>query len=185
MDFQLPERELVEECVLDPRAKTSLRMIYEAQKEVIKRQIGDLEGARATLGLSQRKMAQLLMVDPSAWTRWNRDNEGAPPHIYRALQWYLTIHEKIPGLTPHYFIEKNVTFKAENFEKKINQRLEEHTYSIDQQNGELKNLNLQLELKVKNLEISVKNNRIGAIMLGIATLILGFALTRLLFMQMR
>lgn len=185
MDFQLPEKEINEGGVLDPRAKTSLRMIYEAQKEVIRRQIGDLEGARATLGLSQRKMAQLLMVDPSAWTRWMISKEGAPPHIYRALQWYLTINEKIPGLTPHYFIEKNVTFKAENFEKKLNQRLEEHTHSIDQQNSELKNLNLQLELKVKNLETSVKNNRIGAIMLGIATLILGFALTRLLFMQMR
>lgn len=86
------------------RAKTSLRMHFEAQSKVIKGQIGELEEVRASLGLSQRKMAQLLMVDPSAWTRWTRIGEDAPPHIWRALQWYMTLREKIPGLTPQYFI---------------------------------------------------------------------------------
>lgn len=178
MDFQLPEKGLTEEDVLDPRAKTSLRMIYEAQKEVIKRQIGDLEGARTTLGLSQRKMAQLLMVDPSAWTRWNKDKEGAPPHIYRALQWYLTIHEKIPGLTPQYFIGKDAAIIGEKLEKKIEDRLVRHSEEIESKNASLMAKNQILENKIQNLELSVKHNRIGALMLGIATLILAFALAR-------
>lgn len=90
------------------RAKTSIRMKYEAQVQVIKKQAGDLEDIRIKLNLSQRQICQLLLVDPSAWTRWTKHpNEDAPPHIYRALQWYMTLNEKIPGLTPHFFIEKD------------------------------------------------------------------------------
>lgn len=88
----------------DERVKSSTRLQYEAQVRVIRQQIGGLEKVREDLGLSQRKMAQLLLVDPSAWTRWNRPGEEAPPHIWRALQWYLTVREKIPGLTPQYFL---------------------------------------------------------------------------------
>jgi transcriptional regulator with XRE-family HTH domain len=89
------------------RSKTSLRMLYEAQVTVIQKQIGDLEQVRLGLGLSQRKMCQLLMVDPSAWTRWNRGEQKPPPHIWRALQWYISLQEKLPGLTPQYFIGKD------------------------------------------------------------------------------
>ncbi|MGE5085761.1 MAG: hypothetical protein ACM3MG_05625 [Bacillota bacterium] len=90
-----------------PRSKTSLRMHYEAQVSVIRRQMGDLESVRLNLGLSQRKMSQLLMVDPSSWTRWTRQGDEAPPHIWRALQWFSALQEKIPGLTPHYFINQS------------------------------------------------------------------------------
>ncbi|AFY01682.1 hypothetical protein Bdt_1995 [Bdellovibrio bacteriovorus str. Tiberius] len=89
---------------LNPRSKTSLRMNYEAQVTVIQRQIGNLEQIRGDLGLSQRKISQLLMVDPSSWTRWVKQGDEAPPHIWRALQWYLALREKIPGLTPNYFL---------------------------------------------------------------------------------
>lgn len=92
---------------LNPRSKTSLRMHYEAQVSVIQKQIGNLEEIRGNLGLSQRKMAQLLLVDPSSWTRWTKQGDEAPPHIWRALQWYLALREKIPGLTPQYFITTN------------------------------------------------------------------------------
>lgn len=98
---------LGDEMLEKPRSKTSLRMIYEAQVTVIQKQIGDLEKVRTDLGLSQRKMCQLLMVDPSAWTRWTRQEQPAPPHIWRALQWFLTLQEKIPGLTAQYFIGKD------------------------------------------------------------------------------
>ncbi|MCX7979009.1 MAG: hypothetical protein N2578_08400 [Bdellovibrionaceae bacterium] len=84
------------------RTQSPQRLTYNAQVEVIRKQIGDLESVRLSLGLSARKMAQLLMVDPSAWTRWVK--EGAPPHVWRALQWYLALKEKIPGLTPQYFL---------------------------------------------------------------------------------
>ena len=87
-----------------PRSKTSLRMHYEAQVSVIRKQVGNLDEIRGNLGLSQRKMAQLLMVDPSSWTRWTRHGDTPPPHIWRSLQWYLALKEKIPGLTPQYFL---------------------------------------------------------------------------------
>ncbi|MFP5520194.1 MAG: hypothetical protein ACLGGX_09840 [Bdellovibrionia bacterium] len=94
--------------VIEVRSKTSLRMHYEAQAEVIRGQIGGLEGARMKLGLSQRKISQLLLVDPSSWTRWVKGGEkDVPPHIWRALQWYLALKEQIPGLTPQYFIGKD------------------------------------------------------------------------------
>jgi len=99
--------DFIEDSEVRPRSKTSLRMVYEAQVSVIQKQIGDLEKIRTDLGLSQRKMCQLLMVDPSAWTRWTRQEQPIPPHIWRALQWYLTLQEKIPGLTPQYFIGKD------------------------------------------------------------------------------
>lgn len=89
------------------RVKTSNRMSYEAQVEVIRKQIGDLESVRLKLNLSQRKMAQLLMVDPSAWSRWVAENDSAPPHIYRALQWYMTLQEQVPGLNAAYFLQKD------------------------------------------------------------------------------
>lgn len=92
---------------LRDRVKTSNRMHYEAQVAVIQQQIGKLEDIREKLGLSQRKICQLLMVDPSAWTRWLKAEENAPPVIWRALQWYLIIQEKIPGLTPQFFVGKD------------------------------------------------------------------------------
>jgi hypothetical protein len=86
------------------RSKTPDRITYETEVEVIRKQIGDLEDIRFRLGLSARKMAQLLMVDPSAWTRWTRKITPPPPHIFRALQWYLCLLEKSPGFTPQIFL---------------------------------------------------------------------------------
>jgi hypothetical protein len=71
------------------RAKTSQRMKYEAEIAVLKREMGGLEDLRIKLGLSRRKICQILMVDPSAWTRWTAPDGDAPPHIYQALRWYL------------------------------------------------------------------------------------------------
>ena len=82
------------------RSKTSLRRRYEAEVDVIRSQIGGLEKVRDRLGLSQRKMCQLLMVDPSAWSRWTKDESKVPPHIYRALQWYLALTQEKPEWHP-------------------------------------------------------------------------------------
>ncbi len=89
---------------LKDRSKTTDRIIYESEVEVIKGQIGDIEDIRFRLGLSARKMAQLLMVDPSAWSRWSKKITSPPPHIYRALHWYLLLQEKNPGFTPQMFL---------------------------------------------------------------------------------
>jgi hypothetical protein len=79
--------------VSSERTRSANRFLYEAEVEVIKREIGDLESIRKSLGFSQRKICQLLMVDPSAWTRWMK-GDRIPPHIYRALSWYLMVIEK-------------------------------------------------------------------------------------------
>lgn len=146
------------------KAKTSLRINYEAQVEVIKKQIGDLEFVRAKLGLSARKMCQLLLVDPSAWTRWRKSND-APPHIWRALQWYLTIQEKIPGLSAHYFIGKDSSILNAQSELKMNE------------------LKSQLESRIFELEKTVKTHRATSLVLGLATLLMGAAFLKILFFR--
>lgn len=50
-------------------------------------------------------MAQLLLVDPSAWTRWTKGGDEAPPHIYRMLQWYLALEEKYPALDVKFWLQ--------------------------------------------------------------------------------
>lgn len=79
------------------RAKSSQRMRYEAEVRMFRSTYGGLEDVRRRLGLSQRKICQLLLVDPSAWTRWIRVEDRVPPHIYRALEWYISLAEKDPG----------------------------------------------------------------------------------------
>lgn len=109
------------------RSKTPDRITYEAEVDLIKSQWGDLEDIRFRLGLSGRKMAQLLMVDPSAWSRWTKKMTPAPPHIFRALQWYLILQEKNPGFNPQIFLSHrwhsqklDQTQKTQNLEQEIN-----------------------------------------------------------------
>lgn len=106
------------------RAKSSLRLKYEAETHVIERKLGDLEAIRGKLGLTQRKMAQLLLVDPSAWTRWTKGGDEAPPHIYRMLQWYLALEEKYPALDVNFWLNTvaQVTEKSERID--IESRIE-------------------------------------------------------------
>jgi transcriptional regulator with XRE-family HTH domain len=79
------------------RAKSSLRIRYESEARVILQSLGGLEGIRQRLGLTQRKLAQLLLVDPSAWSRWLKDESRVPPHVVKALQWYLQLEDKDPA----------------------------------------------------------------------------------------
>lgn len=124
------------------RVKSSLRLQYEAQVRVVRGQIGDLEKIRTDLGLSQRKISQLLLVDPSAWTRWTRDesNESAPPHIWRALQWYMTLKEKIPGLTPQYFLGSDPKVLNERTLKKLEDERNQREQTISALTGRLAEL---------------------------------------------
>lgn len=114
------------------RSKTSLRLRYEAEVRVIRRQLGSLEQVREELGLSRRKMCQLLMVDPSAWTRWMKDESRVPPHIWRSLQWYMALIDKTPswhpqnsfGAAPTAYIEQEshkMSSLKEDLEQKVSQ----------------------------------------------------------------
>jgi transcriptional regulator with XRE-family HTH domain len=144
------------------RSKSAVRIHYEAQVEVIKKQLGNLEKIRENLGLSQRKICQLLMVDPSAWSRWNQKGENPPPHIYRALQWYMILQEKLPGLTPQYFVGKDPEVLHQSALQKIkaeSARREEFAEAFSLQNlqlerriGELSQQNLSIQKENRALE---------------------------------
>ncbi len=166
------------------RAKSSVRMHYEAQVEVIKRQLGDLEKIRETLGLSQRKICQLLMVDPSAWTRWVKNGENPPPHIYRALQWYMILQEKLPGLTPQYFVGKDPEVlhqtalrrieieasKRSEFEEAMATqalRMDNQILDLCRKNRELTDANFRLKLKVEGLQARLWGFAAAAAVLGV------------------
>lgn len=60
------------------------------QVDLLKQKIGGLEIARERLGYSRRKICQELLVDPSAWTRWTKNNtDSAPAHVYKMLSFLI------------------------------------------------------------------------------------------------
>lgn len=77
---------------------------FRFEVDQIKEKTGGLEAIRKTLGLSQRRICLLLLVDPSAWTRWNKTGQDAPPHVYRALQWLLALQDRYPELKNPYWL---------------------------------------------------------------------------------
>lgn len=186
-----PDMELLDFIDEDGRlkSKSSNRMLYEAQIEVIKKQIGDLEQVREALGLTQRKMAQLLMVDPSAWTRWTKSGDRVPPHIFRALQWYMILQEKIPGLTPSYFIGKDLNGKADMIHQKTLSKLNEEAQKrvefeeayahqalkLEKMILSLNNEKKSLQNEVESLRLAVKHNRVGFFMMATSGIIFALA----------
>lgn len=105
MDFDPSERTPLEPLTHRPRVKSPQRLKYDAEIQLFRSRFGGLEEVRKKLGFSRRKMCQILLVDPSAWTRWTRDEERVPPHIYRALEWYLALegrHDLHPKLSQIY-----------------------------------------------------------------------------------
>lgn len=107
------------------RSKTPHKILYAAEVKVFKAQHGGLEEIRQKLGYSRRKMCQLLMVDPSAWTRWMKDEDRVPAHIYRALEWFLALNQKAmtsPDLAAIFAARYRVQSKSPNFNSSSIQR---------------------------------------------------------------
>lgn len=71
------------------RPKSERRLRYDRRVLELIEKNGSLEKIRAGLGLSQKQICELLMVDASAWSRWLKDKESAPHHVHQALDWYL------------------------------------------------------------------------------------------------
>lgn len=110
---------------LELRSKTSLRLKYEAEVEILTKQMGDLEDVRQRLGLSRRKICQLLLVDPSAWSRWTKSGGQAPPHIYRSLHWYLALVDKHPSWHPQSLFNRNFGGATSHQIKELRSEVEE------------------------------------------------------------
>ncbi len=125
------------------KTRTSLRLQYEAEARVLRRQMGGIESIRKDLGLNRRKICQLLLVDPSTWTRWTQDESKVPPHIYKALQWYLVSLEKYPMLHPLHQI--SITKEGVEMEK---QQWAEERQKLERK---LNNLEYQLHEQRSNL----------------------------------
>jgi transcriptional regulator with XRE-family HTH domain len=132
------------------RVTSSVRLTYQAQVDVIQKQIGDLEMIRSTLGLSQRKMAQLLLVDPSSWSRWTQKGDEAPPHIYRALQWYMILQEKIPGLNSSYFLQKDISSIKKDIEATLTRRMDALVFNSASENDRFEGEILDLKRNLKD-----------------------------------
>ncbi|MCM2280850.1 MAG: hypothetical protein NDI61_03275 [Bdellovibrionaceae bacterium] len=136
------------------RSKSSMRIRYEAEVEVLKRKIGDLEAIREQLGLSQRKMCQLLMVDPSAWTRWARGSGQAPPHIFRALQWYLALQEKYPALDVNFWLSAAPRAQGSLVQDEVwrttNLELESLKREVEALRSELKSAHQNQQIRQRN-----------------------------------
>lgn len=103
----------------NPGSKPTPREEYLLEAQRIQHEIGTLEEIRAKLGLSQRKVCQLLLVDPSAWTRWLK--YGAPPHIYQALKWLL----KLSKLDPEAAAPSNLLSRVDYIQQSTQSKFEE------------------------------------------------------------
>lgn len=132
----------------EPKAKG----LYFAEKELIKKEIGTIEEIRQQLGLSRRKLCQLLLVDPSSWTKWTKGEQDAPAYIYRSLQWALAILDKYPETHPLALqLLREKSGKTEEINKKFESKLQLHK-SI------LFDLNTKVEKAEKDRILLLKEN---------------------------
>lgn len=76
--------------------RSSLRLRFEAEVEVLLMRYGSLEAMRKRLQLSRREICKILLVDPSAWTRWTSHDRTAPPHVYKTMALLMEKVEKNP-----------------------------------------------------------------------------------------
>lgn len=79
-------------------ATRSLNQQYYSEKENIIKEFGTLEDMRLKLGLTKSQAAKLLLVKPATWSRWEKNNEKAPPHIFQAMKWYMLLAEAKPEI---------------------------------------------------------------------------------------
>ncbi len=102
------------------------------ERDRIKKQIGSLEDIRKSLGLSQRKFCQMLLVDPSSWNRWHEPGRDAPPYIYKSLLWGMSVLEENPQTHP------SVDFKMQEFQLRLERSLSEQQSEIQSLKNEIK-----------------------------------------------
>lgn len=160
MDFELDDRGKSNDAgFIDKKAGSSaLRLMYEAEVKVFRAQHGGLENIREKLGFSRRKMCQLLLVDPSAWTRWTRDESKVPPHIYRALEWFLALNQKV-------FTQPEI---AELFHARFQTR---------QQGSQVDVESTRLEVKELKQKLQIEKDRQKGVFLWLAATIFALALS--------
>lgn len=84
-----------------PSKKPSQRAFYSDQLLY-----DDIEAYRHHLGFTQKKMTELLKVDPSAWTRWRKSK--APAWAMQSLDWLVRLNDQQEALGAQKGIEMAV-----------------------------------------------------------------------------
>ncbi len=156
LDQTLGSREFLIASSTPKKTKSSLRLKYEAERSVLIHQLGGLEGVRNHLGLSKRKISQLLLVDPSAWTRWVKDESQAPPHIYRALQWYVELIEKRPEWSP----KNSFHPYTGQFQPKFDKQWDEIQVAMEQSLVRIKNQSTDMSEKLEKSRVEWEQERV-------------------------
>lgn len=98
----LPDKGTSGSELLSPEIRRKER--YRLEVDFLREKIGPLEEVRAQLGLSQRKMSELLLVDPASWSRWVKKG-AAPGYIYKSLQWFLALRERHPEVATFAWLQ--------------------------------------------------------------------------------
>jgi hypothetical protein len=99
-DWHESNNEIKDEKQNNDKKSLSARDKNELTADLIKKQIGDIEQVRALMGLNKRRMCELLLIDPSTWTRWTTGKTPPPTWVYRTLQWGLAVMDKHPEFHP-------------------------------------------------------------------------------------
>jgi hypothetical protein len=105
------------------RNRSRTRIFNEASAELIRKRIGGLQGFINSLQLTPRRTCELLLIDPSTWSRWKANENLVPPHSWRAMEWYLALQDKIPGLSTQYFLTKESGVTQVSIEKMVREEL--------------------------------------------------------------
>lgn len=79
-------------------SKSSLNSQYIKEKDKIVKKFGSLEDMRVKLGMNKTQIAQLLLVKPATWSRWEKNEDKAPPHVFQALKWYIILADSKPEM---------------------------------------------------------------------------------------
>ncbi len=164
-------------------------MTFEAKAERIKKQLGSLDAVIKSLGINQRQMAQLLLVDPSTMNRWIKNQEQVPPHIWRSIEWYMTLEQKTPGLSAEHFIGKSkddINQVISSNYKAIQSQLAEEIDQVKKQGrdglGDLEERLKNAQEEVSRLKIDLKKSQNQfKINLNLTLLLTGFIILFFVF----
>jgi transcriptional regulator with XRE-family HTH domain len=109
------------------KAALELKERYRAETDFLRQKLGSLEQIRRDLGLSQRKMSELLLVDPASWNRWVKQDR-APSYIYKSLQWFLALRDRNPEIASLAWLKTHSTERNTLY---LEERIEELSRQIE------------------------------------------------------
>ena len=102
---------------------------YRLEAEFLAEKLGSLGQIRRDLGLSQRKISELFLVDPASWNRWEKKGR-APGYIYKSVQWFLALRERHPEIASLAWLKTQAGEKRSHFFEQELARLKEEVREL-------------------------------------------------------